>query len=56
MADRYWVGDSGEWIDEAHWSETSGGVGGASVPTESDNVIFDENSFTQTGQVVIVDS
>jgi hypothetical protein len=29
---RYWVGDGGSSTDPAHWSCTSGGAGGASVP------------------------
>jgi hypothetical protein len=42
MADRYWVGASGtSWLFTSSWSATSGGTGGASVPTSTDNVIFD---------------
>lgn len=41
----YWVGDTGEWYDEANWSLGSGGPGGECVPTPLDNVIFDNNSF-----------
>lgn len=46
MADRYWIGGSGDWTDGVnHWSDTSGGSGDADfVPTSSDNVIFDLNS------------
>lgn len=46
MADRYWVGGSGNWnnTDTTNWSATSGGAGGASVPTNVDNVFFDQNS------------
>lgn len=46
MADRYWVGGTGPWnlINTTNWSTTSGGPGGASVPTASDNVFFDANS------------
>ena len=46
MADRYWVGGSGDWntSSTANWSTTSGGAPGASAPTLSDNVIFDQNS------------
>jgi len=44
MANRYWVGGSGNWSDTAHWSTTSGGAGGASLPTSVDDVIFDANS------------
>ena len=36
MANRYWVGNGGNWSDTAHWSTTSGGSGGASVPTSTD--------------------
>lgn len=43
MADRYWVGGTATWDNTAgtKWSTTSGGAGGASVPTSSDNVYFD---------------
>jgi hypothetical protein len=46
MADRYWVGGTGNWtsINTANWSATSGGSGGASVPTTSDKVYIDSNS------------
>ncbi|KAF0200644.1 MAG: hypothetical protein FD170_3393 [Bacteroidetes bacterium] len=53
MANRYWVGGSGNWNDSARWSETSGGAGGASVPTQADNVYFDANSFAANGTVTI---
>jgi hypothetical protein len=48
MADRYWVGGSGNWdaTDTTNWSDTSGGAGGASAPTLIDDVIFDANSNT----------
>lgn len=48
MAARYWVGGTGNWNDINHWSTTSGGIGGASVPTMDDDVIFDNNSGTGT--------
>jgi hypothetical protein len=46
VADRYWVGGSGNWngTNTTNWSTSSGGVGGASVPTSSDNVIFNSAS------------
>jgi len=48
MADRYWVGDTdGTWNDADNWSTTSGGAGGAGVPTSSDDVIFDDQYTTQ---------
>lgn len=42
MADRYWVGGTGNWdaTTTTNWSATSGGAGGASAPTSVDNVIF----------------
>lgn len=56
MADRFWVGGTGNWSDNTnHWSATSGGSPGASKPTSADNVYFDENSFTAAGQSVTVD-
>lgn len=44
MADRYWVGGTGNWNDTANWSSSSGGPGGASVPTTGDNALFDQAS------------
>lgn len=46
MADRYWVGGSGSWFsgNTANWSATSGGSGGASVPTSADDVFFNASS------------
>ncbi len=49
---RFWVGETGNWSDTANWSDSSGGSGGSSVPTSSDNVVFDENSFTADSQTV----
>ena len=60
MATYYWVpvaGDSnGTWdfSDASHWSTTSGGAGGAGVPTSADNVIFNAASGA-TNYVVSVD-
>lgn len=49
---RYWVGGSGIWHDPAHWSTTSGGAGGASVPTSANDVYFNAQSFSADGQYV----
>jgi hypothetical protein len=39
---RYWVANStSNWNNTANWSATSGGAGGASVPTTTDLAIFD---------------
>ncbi len=41
MANRYWVGGTGNWSDNTnHWSATDGGAAGASLPTSADNVFF----------------
>ena len=46
MATRYWVGGAGTWdnVNTANWSATSGGAGGASVPTNTDDVVFNSSS------------
>jgi len=46
MANRYWVGGTGNWdaATTTNWAATSGGAGGASVPTSADSVIFDAAS------------
>lgn len=51
--DYYWVGNSGDWNDQLHWSTQSGGQGGAGVPTSNDNVFFDNNSFQVASNVAI---
>ena len=56
MANRYWIGNSGNWTDTSHWSATSGGAGGASVPTSADDAIFNASSFTANGQTVTVNA
>lgn len=51
MPNRYWVGGGGNWKDTPHWSESSGGAGGASVPNQSDDVFFDSNSSSGNFEV-----
>jgi len=55
MADRYWVGGTGTWSggNTANWSATSGGGGGASVPTAADNVFFNANSNVGTNPFTV---
>ncbi|MCD4832328.1 MAG: gliding motility-associated C-terminal domain-containing protein, partial [Bacteroidales bacterium] len=48
------VNGTGTWNDSNHWAETTGGNPGASIPTENDNVIFDNNSFITNNQTVII--
>ncbi|HXB40318.1 MAG TPA: PKD domain-containing protein, partial [Bacteroidia bacterium] len=51
----YWVGGIGNWSNPLHWSTTSGGTPGTCIPTIYDNVFFDANSFTASGQSVTID-
>ena len=50
MATYYWVGGNGNWdaSTTTNWASSSGGAGGAGVPTSADSVIFDANSNTGT--------
>jgi hypothetical protein len=43
---RYWRGGTGTWdaTTTTNWSASSGGAGGASVPTSADAVVFDNMS------------
>lgn len=47
---RYWVGGTATWNSTVgtKWATTSGGSGGASVPTLYDDVFFDANSGSGT--------
>ncbi len=56
MANRFWVGNSGNWTDTAHWSATSGGAGGVSAPTISDAAILDVNSFSIASQTLTINT
>lgn len=52
MASRYWVGGTDTWNGTAgtKWATTSGGTGGAAVPTSSDDVFIDNvNSIVTLG-------
>jgi len=44
MASRYAVSGGTGWNDMNSWASSSGGAGGAGVPTSSDDVFFDVNS------------
>lgn len=55
MASRYWVGGTANWDATAgtKWATTSGGSGGAAVPTSADSVFFDANSGSGTVTIAI---
>ena len=60
MVDKYWVGGAGSWttLSTTNWSLLSGGIGGAPVPTASDNVFFDQAgtyTVTVTGALACLD-
>ena len=60
MANRYWRGGTGTWntTTTTNWSATSGGAGGASVPTAADSVFFDQAgtyTVTMTGAIRCLD-
>jgi hypothetical protein len=51
----YWVGGTGNWSDLTHWATTSGGsIKHTIVPSQINDVVFDANSFTASGQTVTV--
>ena len=52
--DFYWVGNSGDWNDASNWSKKSGGKGGLGVPSEKDDVFFDDKSFTSGNHQVTI--
>jgi hypothetical protein len=49
----YWVGGSGNWNDQNHWSLTSGGAGGQCTPTFNDDVTFDAGSGFSPGNLTV---
>lgn|GEM_PF-1405769 len=56
-SDYYWIGDSGNWSDINHWAQSSGGtVLHNTPPTADDDVYFDGNSFSNSGQIVFVNA
>ncbi len=52
--DLYWVGGTGNWNDARNWASHSGGPGGAGVPTSSDDVAFDEHSFSADARSIFL--
>ncbi|MBL0339561.1 MAG: T9SS type A sorting domain-containing protein [Bacteroidetes bacterium] len=50
----FWIGGTGVWNDNSNWSLSSGGTGGECQPSMQDNVIFDANSFSPSGDTVYV--
>lgn len=56
-ANRYWVGGTGTWnTTTTNWSATSGGAGGATVPSTTDTAIFDANSSPSSASYTVTRS
>lgn len=55
-SDYYWVGGTGMWSDYAsHWATTSGGTTfHVTIPSPNDDVFFDANSFSASGDTVYI--
>ena len=54
--DVYWIGRTGNWSDPAKWSFSSGGAPANAIPGPGDNVVLDQHSFTDEGQVLVLDT
>ena len=55
-ASYYWVGGTGSWSDIGHWATSSGGdVFHSELPGLLNNVYFDEQSFSNSGERVTLD-
>jgi hypothetical protein len=53
---RYWVGGTGSWSDyTSHWSASSGGSPGASLPISSEDVTIDALSGFGSGGTITID-
>ena len=58
MANRYWVGGTGNWSDDTnHWATSSNGSPGAgNLPTSADDVFIDSSSGFGAGGTITLDS
>ncbi|MCK9428827.1 MAG: N-acetylmuramoyl-L-alanine amidase [Candidatus Omnitrophica bacterium] len=54
---KYWIGGTGNWSDTAHWSNTSNGMPGATVPMATDDVyINDYSGFKGVGGTLTINT
>lgn len=44
-SDLYWIGGSGDWNDNSHWSTTDGGPSAGMIPDNRTTAIFTPSSF-----------
>lgn len=54
-AARFWVGSTGNFSDTAHWSATSGGAGGQTVPVAGDTITIDNHASGLNGGTLTID-
>jgi hypothetical protein len=47
----YWINGTGSWVDQNHWSYSSGGPIAGCLPSPASDVVFDANSFAGTDTV-----
>jgi len=50
----FWIGNSGEWGNGTNWSFETGDAASGCIPSISDTVIFDGNSFASANSTVSV--
>lgn len=50
----YWVGNEGNWSDPGKWSLSSGGEPAGTIPSIEDHVVFDNNSFSQPDEELVI--
>lgn len=55
MANRFWVGNSGNWNDTANWDLYFGGAGGYSVPGDGDDAYFVGPAYENSTVVFDID-
>lgn len=57
---QYWTGNTGNWSDATQWCTSSGGcadnAGNGRTPLPQDDVVFDDGSFSGTGQTSTMSS
>lgn len=50
----YWIGGNGLWNNPLNWSATSGGAPQTCIPTRTTNIFFDNASFLNTNDSIVI--